>query len=354
MKQLLITGLVSVILAGCSTANQGAGEAHSAHQHEMGDVQADEKGRKLYGTSHEMTPEMLAELRTIKVFAGRSDEEIAHLMGLMGSNYSWGVSTPDVRGDHGVLVLAHGFGDHGDQVLREQLQGLAKNYPVSLALGMSMMTSDHIQLSIDDLQRAGAESIRVIPVVSTRYNSLMRQWEYIFSEKGDAEYASVPRVSSRAELDMVEPIEDHSLVGGILLDYANEISTNPASEEVIIVGHGPVDPDDNRRQLALMENLARTLRGAGGYAAVHPVSLQDDAPREVRMERIQELRTLVESARAEGRDTLIVTNLLGTRVVQSGLRRNLRGLDYRFNSKGLIQHPNFIEWIYISADPFNE
>ena len=50
------------------------------------------------------------------------------------------------------------------------------------------------------------------------------------------------------------------------------------------------------------------------------------------------------------RDVLIVTNLLGTRIVQSGLRRALQGLEYRFNAKGLIQHENFIAWINLSID----
>ena len=78
-------------------------------------------------------------------------------------------------------------------------------------------------------------------------------------------------------------------------------------------------------------------------------TLQDDAPVEVRRANVKALRTLIIDARDVGRDTLVVTNLLGTRMVQSSLRRDLRGLGYRFNSKGLIQHDNFIEWINASA-----
>ena len=66
------------------------------------------------------------------------------------------------------------------------------------------------------------------------------------------------------------------------------------------------------------------------------------------MARIRELREMVLKANEQGRDVLIVTNLLGTRIVQSSLKRALRGLNYRFNAKGLIQHEKFIEWINLS------
>ncbi len=169
----------------------------------------------------------------------------------------------------------------------------------------------------------------------------MRQWEYIFNLSDDAEYARVPRVASKARLHFASPPDDHPLIGQILLDYAQEISAVPRNEEVIIVGHGPVDPVDNREQLRLMENLAGMVRSGSEFAAVHVMSLQDDAPRDVRMARIRELRELVQQANARGREVLVVTNLLGTRVVQSSLRRALRGLNYRFNPRGMIEHENF-------------
>jgi hypothetical protein len=94
-----------------------------------------------------------------------------------------------------------------------------------------------------------------------------------------------------------------------------------------------------------MENLAAMLRDGSEFAAVHVVSLQDDAPRDVRMARIRELRELVGQANMRGREVLVVTNLLGTRVVQSSLRRALRGLNYRFNPRGMIEHENFGVWV---------
>jgi hypothetical protein len=350
MKNFLLPAVL-VALTACAPASQtSAPDAdHQAHQMQLEHVEPDEQGRQLHGMQHEMDAEMIAELQTRDVFAGYTDEQLVRVMGLMGPNYTWPVSSADQRGKQGVLVLVHGFGAHGDAVLREQLQPLAGEQPTALAIGMSMMTSAHIQLGLDDLTAAGARDIAVIPVVSTRHNTLMRQWDYIFGRRDEPEYGRVPRVSSSARLHIAAPADDHPLVGEILIDYAAEISVNPANEEVIIVGHGPVDEDDNRSQIALMENLAAMVAASNDFAAVHVISLQDDAPREVRVARAWELRTLAAQANEQGRDVLVITNLLGTRIVQSSLRRYLRGLNYRFNDKGLIQHDKYIEWVNVSV-----
>jgi sirohydrochlorin ferrochelatase len=348
---ILLLATISLLTA-CSQAERrsAASSEHDHHASHMIEAKPDEQGRLLFGMKHEMDAEMLAELQEKPVFSGYTDEQLVKVMSLMGPNYTWPVSDPGMSAKKGALILVHGFGGHGDAVLRNQLGPTSERQPTTLAIGMSMMTSDHIQAGIQTLEDSGARKIVVVPVVSTRHNTLMRQWDFIFGLNDTPEYGRVPQVTSSAKLKIVEPLDDHPLVGEILVDYANEISTDPAREEVIIVGHGPVDDDDNREQLALMENLADYLRAEKRFAAVHVASLQDDAPREVRMARIRELRERVFRANQNGRDVLIVTNLLGTRIVQSGLRRALSGLEYKFNSKGLIEHENFIKWITASID----
>lgn len=335
-------------IQACSTVNDSEHVHHGAAHLEH--VEPDELGRQLYGTKHTMDAAMLAEMRDIDVFSGYTDAQITRVMSLMGADYTWPVSAPEQRGKTGVLILVHGLGNHGDAVLREALQPTGKVYPTTLALGMSMMTSDHIQLGINDLEAAGAREIVVIPVVSSQFNDLMRQWDYILARRDDAAYARVPRVSSSAEIRVAAALDDHPLVGSMVNDHAREISRRPENEEVIIVAHGPVDAGENRQQLQMLENVAAYLRENSGFAAVSVATLQDDAPPDVRMARTRELRERVQQANAQGRDVLIVTTLLGTRIVQSSLARNLRGLDYRFNGKGLIEHPQFIEWVNWSIE----
>ena len=98
-------------------------------------------------------------------------------------------------------------------------------------------------------------------------------------------------------------------------------------------------------QLAMMANIARYVQEDGGFSAVYPATLQDDAPAEVRDANVQKLRGMVTSAAEEGKQVIIVTNLMGSYTIQSKLRKDLKGLDYKFNAKGLVEHDSFIEWI---------
>jgi sirohydrochlorin ferrochelatase len=342
--------LASVLSAGCTTEGSGQ-QVADTHQHtmHMQNVTADAEGRQLYGMAHELSPEIAAELRENNIFPDLTDAQIGTMMQRMGSNYVWYVSDSGLRGRQGVLILAHGFGDHGDRTLRDNMQPVGDLQPTAFAFGMSMAMSDHIQLALNDLTAAGAEEIVVIPAASSRYSTLMRQWEYIFGMRDGPEYASVPKVHSNSKLLFARPMEDHPLVAEMLIDHAAEISRDPAREEVIIVAHGPVDEEDNKIQLATMENLAGYLRNRG-YAGVYPVTLQDDAPPEVRAENVRNIRQLVADIHARDNEVLVITNLLGTRMVQRSIRRDLNGLGYKYNFKGLVQHRKFIDWVNVSVD----
>lgn len=307
---------------------------------------ADPLGRQLHDATHSMDMTLMGELqRRVPKYAELDHAAIMRNMSAMGPNYTWYISDLAVTGNTGVLVLAHGFRDRGDRIFVERLQPVAGDYPTALALGMSMMGSDHIQLALNNLAATGVSEVIVVPAVSTRYNTMLRQWEYVFGLRDEPEYAAVPRVRAPVALRIAPPLDDHPLVAEVLIEYAAEISSDPAREEVIIVAHGPVHEADNMAQLAMLEGLAQYVREHADYAAVSVATLQDDAVKAVREANVARLRERLQQAAAAGREVLIVTNLLGTYIVQSQLRRDLRGLDYRFNSKGLVQHENFIRWI---------
>jgi len=309
-------------------------------------AEPDGQGRQLYYMNHAMDSATLAELRQAIPRLGELDDPgVMRVMRAMGPNYTWYISPAGLQRSYGVLVLAHGFQEQGDQVLRQRLRPVAATAPTALALGMSMMTSDHVQLALNNLEAAGVTDIVVIPAVSTRHNTMLRQWDYIVGRADAPAYARVERAGARARLHFVPPLEDDPLVGDILVDYAAEISRVPEREEVIIVAHGPEGAADNVAQLAMLQRLADYVAARSNYAAVRVATLQDDAIAAVRSDNVAQLRKMVAAAEAQGRDVLLVTNLLGTRTVQMRLRRDLRGLSYRFNRKGLVQHPNFVAWI---------
>ena len=322
-------------------SQHAAADEHAGH-----DTGRDELGRRLYGMQHEMSPELVAELRQkIPLFSKYSDAQINLSMEQMGEDYSWYISPASLKADQGVLILLHGFREQGDKLFRERVQPIGDVLPTTLGVGMAMMMSEHIQLGIDDLQAAGAKEIVVVPIVSSTHDEMYRQWEYVLGRRAEASYATVGQVKTDAVLHLASPPGTDPLIAEILLDYALEISTDPKDEVVIIASHGPAGAADNAQTLRNLEILAKYVKEDGGFAAVRAGTLQDDAVPEVRAANVQKMRAMVESATKDGKKVLIVTNLVGARTIQAKLRRDLKGLDYAFNAKGIVQHDNFIKWI---------
>jgi len=349
----LFIGLSIVMCGGLVTAcNEQAGSpsqmAMDPSDHDMSahDAERDELGRRLHGMNHNLTPEILEQLQTrIRGWENFDLQEATLRMQRMGANYEWYISADDVSSETGVLILLHGFRDRGDKVFMEQVRPYAEIFPTAIAPGMSMAMSRHIQLGVDDLVAAGAERIVVIPVVSTEYNSMIRQWQYIFGLIDTPPYATVPQIETDAKILFASPPGDDPLVAEILLDFALEISEDPANEIVVIVAHGPGREADNLKQLAQMDKLAKIVKEDGRFMAVRTATLQDDSSDEVREANVAELRRLIADANEDGKQVLVVTSLIGAYTIQRKLRKDLDGLDYRFNAKGLVQHDLFIQWI---------
>ena len=339
----------SIALAGGHQAAKPMDHSnHDMAQHDGHDMsehssEPDELGRRLFGMKHKMTPEISEELREkVPLFAKYSDAEIGMAMFMMGPNYAWYLSDSDVQGEQGVLMLMHGFRD-GDPMFKKQVEGFSTLFPTAMAPGMSMMMSTHIQLAVDDLEAAGAKTIVVVPIVSTAHNTMMRQWEYIFGLEDEASYASVNRVETDADILFAKPPGDDPVIAEILIDHALEISSDPAQETVIVAAHGPSFAEDNELVLAELANLASIMKEDSDFANVDALTLQDDAAPEIRDANVAKLRSMVSEAIEAGNEVLIVTNLIGTRTIQAKLRKDLQGLDFKFNKKGISSHPNFIE-----------
>ena len=250
-----------------------------------------------------------------------------------------------MKGGQGVLILTHGFREQGDKMFRQQVQPLGDIFPTAIGVGMAMMMSEHIQLALDDLEAAGAKEIVVVPVTSSATNELYRQWRYIFGKQEKSEFASVPQVKTKAKIHFIPPPGDNPLVAEIILDGAQELSENPKNELVIIAGHGPSSAEDNAEELKALSKLAKIVKADGGFAAVEGITLQDEAPPEIRAANVAKLRKMVSDATARGQKVIVVTNLISARSIQAKMRSDLKDLEYEFSPKGIAMHPNFMKWM---------
>ena len=296
--------------------------------------------------SEMMTDEKYAVLRDrVPNYREFTDEQILLEMLQMGGD-DWRYLSPEGKtGKTGVLVLIHGFGPTGDRIMGDVLTPLGKIFPTAVAAGMAMMSAAHIQSSVDKLTEAGAETVIVVPLASTQYNSLVYQWEHTFGKRDKGSFLDIPQVETEARLTFVRPIEDHPLAHEILLDHAKALSTDPSRELVIIVAHGPHWEEENKKNLEILGNLAERVQEIGGFSDVQALTLQDDAPSAVRAANVERLRAMVTQAKEADKEVIIVTNLLSARSIQWKIERDLEGLEYQFSVKGFSEHPNFAVWM---------
>jgi len=284
-------------------------------------------------------------LPTLREFG---DEQIMRIMNSMGSDYYWEYETANEQASEGILILAHGVNDFADQILFNDVEPLTKNYTTSIAFGMSMMTSRHISCALIQMQEKEIDVIHIIPLTESPYNTLIRQWRYAFGLEPKYTYADIGIIDN-AKVNFLEPINDHIYAREIVYEHAMEISKDPQQETVIIVAHGPIDTADNAKQLQIMQNIAKHVQGKGNFHSVFPLSLQDDADPNTRSENVMRFRNLVEQNSADSRRTLVVTDLMSSEGIQSRVKKDLDGLDYAFNEKGIVSHPLFIEWVKDTA-----
>jgi hypothetical protein len=114
---------------------------------------------------------------------------------------------------------------------------------------------------------------------------------------------------------------------------------------VVIVAHGPVGDDENRRWLSDMASLATRVEQAGQFASVDYLTLRDDAPKPVRDRATSELRAVVSRHLDAGRRVLVVPLLVSYGGIERGLRERLAGLTYAMPSAGLVPDDRLVTWV---------
>jgi len=287
---------------------------------------------------HQMSHEQIEILKSkIELYRPYTDEQINAAMSRMYEAQEY-LSPPDVRGEIGILGLGHGYKEVGDALFKKGYAGVAAVYPTAVGLGMTMMSSAHIQKSVDELEAAGARTIVVLPTEIGDNTSLIRQWDYAFGRTDTSSYLDVERIRSKARIVLARTPTTSPLLTEILVDYVRNISKDPAKETLVLIAHGPEDPNDNSKELA---NLAVHAAGDVQYG-----TLQDDAPPAIRQQNVDRMRGWIKAATDAGHRVIVVPVLIVSGSGVSGrIERDLAGLDYINVDKGIAEHPLFDRWI---------
>jgi hypothetical protein len=340
---------LAALLLASPAAVMAAGD-HSAHHGHGAVPPMDAEGKRIesYNQRHEMTPEDREGLRKkVALYRALTDRELDMNMNAMGPDYAWYVSDPKLKGETGVLILAHGVGEHSDRLLKQSFEPIGRKWPTAIGFGMAMMSSAHLQVAVDDLVARGVKHVVLVDEgTTTEYNTLTRHWRYIFGMHPEASYLDVPKVKAPGvQFTWAGHFNDHPLITEMLWESAKSVSRNPANEVLILVGHGPEDEEDNVPDLARLQPHVDRIKARKEFADVRIINLQDDAILPVRERNVRQLRRWVQQAERQGRDVIVVPIAAASFGVQQHIKSDLRGLKYTFAEKGLAENPKFVRFV---------
>lgn len=263
---------------------------------------------------------------------------------------------PAPAGDFGVLVMAHGGGDAWNREVETTLAPLRGHYPMELAFGMADATS--LQAGVERLEAQGVDRIAVVRLFVSGESWYGRTRQILGLEPG-----APPRPAAdghaghgahgghsmafwRLDSDAVFAMSEEGLMrapemGEVLAQRARALSEAPATEDVLILAHGPADDDENARWLAQVEARAAAVRQALPFRRVQVETLREDWP-EAREAAEVRVRGFVERAGREGGRAIVIP----FRVQGFGpYGRVLEGLDYVADERGLVPDAQVREWV---------
>lgn len=252
-------------------------------------------------------------------------------------------STSDV----GVLILAHGGSPAWNDTVRQTVADAALPHPTEIAFGMGMHGTEvaDLQAAVDRLEMAGVARIIAVPLLVSSASEVMRQYEYLLGVRPDGPWQEgIAPIQVRVPVAMTRPLDDDPVLVEVLADRAAGVSQAPDEETVVLIAHGPNDEADNARWLEALGRIGAALRQRGGFQAVVPVTMRDDAPEPVRAAATQQMREAVASAGRQGR-AVVVPVLIAAGGIEHKIPQRLDGLDFAFQRQGLLPHPKMSQWI---------
>lgn len=259
--------------------------------------------------------------------------------------------------DIGVLLMGHGGGRNWNQAVEDVQKKVGAKYHIEVAFGMA--DSRELQKAITALEGAKVKRIVAVPLFISSVSEVMDQTRWVLGlrEQPSKEFMNHPhahhgaghggpsrRVQAKVPIVMANALDDHPMVAEILLDRAKELSREPSKEHVLIVGHGPLKEEDNRKWLETMDRLGAFVKEKGGFASVVAATLRDDSPPDVRKEADKILRGHVMRLGRQG-PVIVIPHLIAQGGIERHIPRSLNGLFYKWNAKTILPDHRIPAWI---------
>lgn len=274
-------------------------------------------------------------------------------------------TSSDDENANGILVMAHGGGRAWNKQVEDAVSPLREEYPVAIAFGMADAAS--LQGGLEELESRGVENVAVVRLFVSGDSWRERTAKILGLVEGAPEFSSKNsqaidirdyelrdelhsavmsksfwKVESSANIGMsaigLSAAEEMEAVIG---DRIESLSERPASEDVVVIAHGPGDDEENLLWISRIQKILSKVQTKLQLHDVSTFTLREDWP-EKREEAELAIRSYVREANLAGRAVIVIP----FRVSGFGpYKELLRGLDYRSNGLGLLPHENVTHWI---------
>ncbi len=244
----------------------------------------------------------------------------------------------------GVLIMPHGSTRPYNDGLKRVIAPLKKQYRVEMAPGMGDPLI--LEQAVRRLEDGGITHIVFVRMYALK-NHMKARTDYILGlsdEPPKRGHGALPqRIRSSAVFTTFGGYEESPLIAEILRERILAISKAPSRETVILLAHGRMEDENDRRWREVMENNIRLIKAelTQPFRDIIAMTLREDWP-DKRKEALNKIRQVIEQGNEDNGRVLIISN----RLYGSGpYPRLLEGLEFTLNGQGLVPHPNITRWL---------
>ncbi len=244
----------------------------------------------------------------------------------------------------GLLVISHGSREAGwvalvDETVEAVRRELGSKVAIEAAF-LELVEGRLIQDGINRLEAAGVTHLLALPLFVSSGSTHVDEigWALgAYPEPRTETELERYRISSSVRLTYGKPMNDDPELVGVVLDRLKEISKDPSSESVLLIGHGSKEAGFQEAWEQGLTAISDQLMRFGGYGACSSALL---LPNQVQ-DRWESLR------KSHPHHDIIVIALFLSEgyFTKEVIPRRLVGLACRYNGRALMPHPRIATWI---------
>lgn len=283
--------------------------------------------------------------------------------------------TQSAHSSRGILFLSHGSMQdmtcsqtkltRWEQTIMDQVVELRPHTEYAIEVAYGMWNTKCANIAISRLENKLAASgneltdLHVIPLFISNHSYVIKMQKYMFKQVD-----TPPLDWGIKQVNFEQNIFYHSALGYdpalslILLKRAHQLihmakaagAKKGSDIELILIMHGPILDEDNVFWMEMAQSFLSDIQAIFPLGRLSAVSLRDDAADEVKQKATLDLRSKVESAKANGKKAIILPLLLSPGGIEYGIKSRLEGLDYIWKGDMLLPDAHFQKYLRMRVD----